>query len=333
MKQNARGDETRPDARRGFEVTMKPLSSALDAIGRTPLVHLNRLHPGPGTLLAKAEFLQPGGSVKDRAAKRIVLDALHDGRLLPGQAVVEMTSGNMGAGLAVVCAVTGNPFTAVMSAGNSPERARMVRAFGAEVLLVPQVDGAPGQVTGADIARAEHVARNLAQERGAFYVDQFNNACSVRAHEEGTGPEIWEAVGDRLAAFVAAVGSGGTFVGTSRYLKRRSRGVLCVAVEPQGAAVLARKPLTKPRHLLQGTGYGQVPPHWDPTLADKYIEVSDEAARAEMMRLASREGLFVGFSAAANVHAARTLLQSGSLAEDATVVTVLCDTGLKYTVD
>src|SRR5690349_23605835 len=130
-----------------------------------------------------------------------------------------MTSGNMGAGLALVRNVLGHRFTAVMSAGNSPERARMLEALGAEVVLVPQVDGAPGQVTGADVKRAADEARRLARGRGAWYVDQFHNPGSVAAHEHGTGPEIWRDLGGRLDAFVAIVGSGGTFVGTSRYLK------------------------------------------------------------------------------------------------------------------
>lgn len=305
-------------------------SSALELIGGTPLVELRSLQVGGGRILAKAEFLQPGGSVKDRAARTIVERARSLGHLAEGQPVVEMTSGNMGAGLAVVCAVLGHPFVAVMSEGNSPARARMLRGLGAEVVLVPQVDGAPGQVTGQDVARAAEVARSLAAERGGWYVDQFHNPGSVLAHEEGTGPEIWEATGGRVDAFVAAVGSGGTFVGTSRHLKGRSPGLLCVAVEPAGAEVLAGRPVTRPRHLLQGVGYGAAPPHWEPALMDRALAVTDEEALRYRRLLAEREGLFVGFSAAANVCAARRLLEEGGLGPESTVVTVLCDTGLKY---
>lgn len=305
-------------------------ASALDLIGNTPLVSLDRLHSGPGRILAKAEFLNPGGSVKDRAARRIVHDARRDGRLAPGQAVVEMTSGNMGAGLALVCNVLGHRFTAVMSAGNSPERARMLEALGAEVVLVPQVDGAPGQVTGADVKKAADEARRLARSRGAWYVDQFHNPGSVAAHEHGTGPEIWRDLGGRLDAFVAIVGSGGTFVGTSRYLKRRNPGIVCAAVEPQGCEPLAGKRITNTRHLLQGTGYGVIPPHWERGLADAVLCVSDEEAVLYRKLLAQREGLHVGFSAAANVCAAVKLLASGRMPREGTVVTVLCDTGLKY---
>jgi cysteine synthase A len=304
--------------------------SALDLIGRTPLVALSRVHRGPGQVLAKAEFVQPGGSVKDRAALRIIQDARTCGVLAAGQAVVEMTSGNMGAGLAVVCNAMGHPFVVTMSAGNSLARARMLEALGAEVVLVPQIDGCPGQVTGADIAVAAERAEGIAAERNAYYVNQFNNPACVKAHEEGTGPEIWEAVGGRLDAFVAAVGTGGTFVGTSGFLKGRQPGTWCVAVEPRGAEVLAGKEVTKPCHLLQGTGYGRIPPQWCAELADEFIAVSDQEAGVYRELIARREGLHVGFSAAANVCAAVKLIESGRLGEDPTVATILCDTGLKY---
>ena len=280
--------------------------------------------------MAKAEFVQPGGSVKDRAAAAIVTGARARGELQAGQPVVEMTSGNMGAGLAVVCAVLDHPLVLAMSAGNSPARARMMEGLGAEVVIVPQVDGEPGRVTGADITVAAERAREIAAERGGFYVNQFENPDTVNAHEEGTGPEIWRQAGGVVTAFVAAVGSGGTFVGASRFLKRVQPATVCAAVEPEGAAVLAGDELTEPRHLLQGTSYGFVPPLWEPELADLYLRVSDEEASEYRLMIAGREGLYVGFSAAANVCAAVKLLESGELGRDATVATVLCDTGLKY---
>ena len=177
----------------------KLFDSALEMIGNTPLVALKRLHPGPGTIFAKAEFVQPGGSVKDRAARQIIREAYASGKLAAGQTVVEMTSGNMGAGLAVVCNVTGNPFVAVMSVGNSIERVKMLRALGAEVVRTPQVDGAPGQVTGADIAAAAAQAREIARERNGYYVDQFNNPGGVHAHELGTAAQIRESAAARVA--------------------------------------------------------------------------------------------------------------------------------------
>ncbi len=305
-------------------------ASALDLIGRTPLVALDRAHPGPGRILAKAEFLQPGGSVKDRAARAILFAARADGRLRPGAPVIEMTSGNMGAGLAVACATLGHPLVVTLSAGNSPQRARMLEALGAEVVLVPQVDGAPGQVTGADVAAAAKRARDLAAECGGFYVDQFHAAEGPQAHAETTGPEIWEQSDGRVDAWVACIGTGATFLGVAAALRQRNPRILCAAVEPAGCQPLAGLAVTKPRHLLQGTGYGEVPPHWDAGLMDAAIPVTDAEAEHWRRRLALREGLHVGFSAAANACAAAALLASGRLPPDAVVATVLCDTGLKY---
>lgn len=304
--------------------------SALRLIGATPIVALDRIHKGPGRVLAKAEFVQPGGSVKDRAALRIIEDARASAQLAPGQPVVEMTSGNMGAGLAVVCSVLAHPLFVTMSEGNSAARAAMMESLGAEVVLVPQVEGSPGKVTGADIQAATQKAIEMAREKGGFYVDQFNNPSCVSAHEDGTGPEVWTALRGELDAFVAAVGTGGTFVGTSRYLKRMDSRVCCYAVEPEGVEVLAGKDVTRHEHTLQGTGYGFVPPQWEPRLADGFVAVSDEEAEQFRRKLAEREGLHVGYSAAANVCAAVKLIASGALGASPTVVTVLCDTGLKY---
>lgn len=310
--------------------TMSSTPGVLGLIGNTALVALNRVYTGPGRVFGKAEFLQPGGSVKDRAARAILEGALREGRLKPAQTVVTMTSGNFGAGLGVVCALLGHPFVATMSTGNSPERTKMMRAFGTEVVLVPQVDGSQGRVTGADIAAADVVARQIAKERDAFYVDQFTDKYSVLAHQEGTGPELWEQLAGMVDGFVACVGSGGTFVGTARFLKSQLRAIVCAAVEPEGAEVLAGKAVTKPDHLLQGTSYGKAPPCWDPTLMDLSISVTDNEAEEWRDRLARLEGLHVGFSAAANVLGAVKLLKSGRVRPDGTVATILCDTGLKY---
>lgn len=303
--------------------------SVLDLIGNTPIVGIGRAYDGPGRILAKAEYLQPGGSVKDRAAKAIVLAGRQDGRLSPGMPVVEMTSGNMGAGLAVVCAALGHPFIATMSAGNSPARARMMEGLGARVVLVPQIEGTPGNVTGADIAAAADEAVRIAGDEGGFYVDQFNAPEAIAAHEE-TGREILAQSGGQIDAWVASVGTGSTLQGVARTLKTARPGILCAAVEPEGCAPLAGKPVTKPGHIIQGTGYGAVPPAWDPSLMDFGLTVADDEARRWQRDLAAKDGLYVGFSAAANVCAAAKLLRSGRLRADATVVTVLCDTGLKY---
>ena len=309
---------------------MNALTSALDLIGQTPLVALDRIHPGPGRIVAKAEFLQPGGSVKDRAARAILFAARADGRLEAGRPVVEMTSGNMGAGLAVICATLNHPLVVTMSAGNSVARATMMRGLGAEVVIEPQVDGQPGQVTGRDIVAAAETARRIAVERGGFYVDQFNASEGVLAHRLTTGTEIWDQCGGRVDAWVAAVGTGATFLGVAAALRERSASILCAAVEPRGCRPLAGERVEKHRHILQGTGYGVVPSLWDASLMDLSIAVSDEEAEAWRHDLATREGLYVGFSAAANVCAAAWLLDSGRLGGDAVVATVLCDTGLKY---
>jgi len=195
---------------------------------------------------------------------------------------------------------------------------------------VPQVDGLPGQVTGKDIQKATEKAMEISNEKKAFYVDQFNNVSSIFAHEEGTGPEIWGVLGEELDAFVAAVGSGGTFIGTSRFLKARKPKMFCVPAEPEGAEILSGKEVEKPKHIIQGIGYGVVPPHWDTVLADATIAVSDEDATRFRKALAEREGLYVGFSAAANVCASIKLIRSGRLGSSPVVATILCDTGLKY---
>jgi cysteine synthase A len=305
-------------------------SSAIELIGRTPIIALKRVYDGPGGVVAKAEFLQPGGSVKDRAAKAILSAAREDGRLRPGMPVVEMTSGNMGAGLAVVCAALGHPLVVTMSSGNSPARARMLEGLGAEVVLVPQVDGRPGQVTGQDVESAAEAARSIAQERNGFYVNQFHAAEGIATHQTTTGREILDQLGSSVDGWVAAVGTGSTFMGVARALKAANSATICAAVEPHGCAILRGDPVTKPRHMLQGTGYGLIPPHWDPSLMDVSLDVSDEEAEHWRRKLACREGLYVGYSAAANVCAAVKLLQSGLLRTDAVVATVLCDTGLKY---
>jgi len=305
-------------------------SSALNLIGNTPLVALDRIHPGPGRIVAKAEFLQPGGSIKDRAAKAIVLSAISDGRLQPKMPVVEMTSGNMGSGLAVVCAALKHPLIVTMSAGNSPARARMLEGLGAEVILVDQVDGTPGQVTGPDIAAATEIAKSIAKDRRGFYVDQFHAPAGITAHETTTGPEILEQFGSTIDAWVAAVGTGCTFIGVAKSLKSANPATLCAAVEPMGSQPLSGQPIVKPKHIIQGIGYGSVPPHWNPALMDLSIPITDEEAQTWQRRLAHEEGLYAGYSAAANVCAASHLLQSGRLKPTAVVATVLCDTGLKY---
>lgn len=220
-------------------------------IGNTPLVQIPLRPSAEGPRLwAKAEFLQPGGSVKDRAAKAIIRRARRLGDLRPGQRVVEMSSGNMAAGLAVICNALGHPLSIFMSRGNSPERIAQLTAFGVDLHLVEQVSGTLAHVTGDDIAAAAQAAAVHAQRTGSYYVDQFNNPGSVEAHAHGTGPEILQALNGRVDAFLSVVGSGGTFVGVASAFAAAGVTPRRIAVEPVGAAVLAASRSQRP-----GTSY------------------------------------------------------------------------------
>jgi len=290
------------------------LTSAVAAIGHTPLVELARLTRGRGgRILAKLEYLNPGFSKKDRIARQIVEDAEADGTLRRGQTVVELTSGNTGTGLAIVCAVTGHPFVAVMSRGNSAERARMMRALGAEVVLVDQAPGsAAGQVSGADLELVEQEAQRIARDRDAFRADQFRHAGNFRAHYLHTGPEILEQSGGAFDAFCDFAGTGGTFAGCAAAFRERMAQVRCYVVEPD-----------RPQHRIQGGGYGMELPLLDRARVDGTITVTDGEAIAAARELARVEGIFAGFSSGANVAAALKLMP-------ATVVTIVNDSGLKY---
>ena len=303
------------------------------AIGRTPSVWLDRLVAARGLrgrVLAKLDHLNPGHSKKDRAALGIIDAARADGRLAPGQTVVELTSGNMGTGLAIVCAIRGHPFVAVMSRGNSPERARQMEALGAEVVLVDQLPGSrPGEVSGGDLAMVEVAAKRITRERRAFRADQFADPAGARAHEETTGPEIWEDAGRELDAFVDFAGSGGTYAGAIRALKARDARIKGYVVEPEGAAVLAGEEASEPNHPIQGGGYSMA------YLAlmrgkkiDGFLKVSGAEARRTARDLARTEGIMGGYSAGANVAAALSLLEGRHAG--GRVACVICDSGLKY---
>lgn len=308
------------------------MDSILGAIGNTPLVALDRMRAAAGIrprVYAKLEYFSPGGSVKDRAAVKILEVAAKEGRLQPGQKVVELTSGNMGIGLAIACAVKGHPFTAVMSAGNSRERWRIMKALGASVVLVPQAKGGlPGQVTRDDLDLVEKRAAALAKKVHAFRVDQFNNPANPAAHTEGTGEEIWNQTAGTVDNFVAIAGTSGTFVGISAALKSHDGRVKCHVVEPQHARVLAGKRVESQKHKLQGAGYALVPKIWDSALCDGFLGVTDSEAVKTVRLLARKEGILSGFTGGANVAAAMKL--SRTLGPKNVVVTVIPDTGLKY---
>lgn len=307
------------------------LPSAVEAIGDTPLVELSRLMRGvEGRLLAKLEYLNPGSSKKDRIARQIIADAEASGELTPGRTVVEMTSGNTGTGLAIVCGVKGFPFVAVMSKGNSAERAQMMRALGAEVVLVDQeAGGRAGQVSGADLALVERETERIVRERGAFRADQFRVAGNFRAHYLHTGPEILRQSGAAIDAFCDFAGSGGSFAGCAAAFKERRPTIRCFVVEPAGAAILAGQPVTHPGHRIQGGGYsrGQLEQLRREHI-DGYLTVTDDEAIAATHQLARTEGIFAGYSSGANVAAALQLLRTSCRGK--TVAVLINDSGLKY---
>ncbi len=307
-----------------------PFTSVIDVIGSTPLVELSRLTRNlDGRILAKLEYLNPGFSKKDRIARQMIEEAEADGRLHPGQTVVELTSGNTGTGLAIVCAVKGYPFVAVMSQGNSMERARMMSALGAEVVLVPQLpDSQPGQVSGGDLALVEQAAQKIVIERAAFRADQFHLEGNVRAHYLHTAPEIIHQSSGKIDAFCDFAGTGGSFAGCAAAFKEYNPAIQCFLIEPVGAAVLAGEAVTHPNHRIQGGGYAMDLPLLKPEHIDGYVQVSDDEAIQVTRRLAREEGIFAGFSSGANAAVALRLLETSQRGK--TIAILLCDSGLKY---
>lgn len=306
-------------------------SSVLGAIGNTPLVELSRVTRGlEGRIIAKLEYLNPSHSKKDRNALQMIEEAEEEGTLKPGQTVVELTSGNTGAGLAVVCAVKGYPFVAVMSKGNSTERSRMMEALGVEVILIDQLpESQPGQVSGGDLARVEEATQRIIEERNAFRADQFHLLGSSRCHYLHTAPEMLKQSNGRIEVFCDYAGTGSSFAGCAAAFKEYNPEILCYIVEPAGAAVLAGMPVTDPNHRIQGGGYSM------PELSlinrdhiDGYLQVSDAEAIDVTRRLARQEGIFTGFSSGANVAAAMQLLRTAC--QGKTIAVLLNDSGLKY---
>src|SRR5450830_1820757 len=289
----------------------------LDAVGNTPLLDLSRIaRDVPGLrLLAKAEYLNPGGSVKDRPARAMLLDGIERGLLTPGKRILEATSGNTGIADAMIGRALGFPVTLCLpEKGSSAHKTAMLRAFGAELVLTDPLEGTDGAIRKARAMAA-------AEPDKYFYPDQYSNPANWRAHFETTGPEIWGQTRGELTHFVAGLGTSGTFVGVARYIKSRSGRVACVSMQPDG-----------PMHGLDGMKHmasAMVPAIYDPTLADANLEVATEHAFAMCRRLAREEGVLVGPSAAANVVA--TLRVARDLAAGpATIVTILCDGGGRY---
>lgn len=308
------------------------LNNVTEAIGNTPMVRLSRITKAfgvQGNIFAKLEYLNPGFSKKDRVALQMITEAEEAGLLKPGQAVVELTSGNTGTGLAIACACKGYPFIACMSKGNSTERARMMKALGAEVILVDQMPGSlQGQVSGEDLALVEERAAQITKERNAFRADQFNLIACNNAHAQHTAEEMWYQADGQIDAFVDFVGSGSTFAGCSRSLKKHNPNIRCYVAEPATAAVYAKKEITNKSHKIQGGGYSMDLPLLDKSMITGCVQVSDDEATDMARNLAKLEGIFAGFSSGANVCAALELLKFEE--EGNNIALTLNDSGLKY---
>lgn len=288
-------------------------ANIIDSIGNTPLVKLNRITKG--NVFVKAEFLNPGGSIKDRVGKYIVEDAEKRGLLKPGSVIIEASSGNTGIGFALVGVQKGYRVIVVMPGSASEEREKIIKAFGGEVILTPKEEFLDGA-----LKKVEALKRKIPN---VFVPGQFENPKNPEAHYLTTAPEIWEQMGGKIDIFVAGVGSGGTLTGVGKFLKEKDKKIMIVAVEPKSsAALLGREPGL---HQIQGIGDGFVPKVLDKSIIDTVITISDEDAINTTRELAKKEGLLVGTSSGANVWAACHLAS-----HEKNVVTVLPDRAERY---
>ena len=300
----------------------KIYTSAAGLIGRTPLLELTNLEKKYGLkarILAKLEYLNPAGSVKDRIALAMIEDAEKKGLLTPQSVIIEPTSGNTGIGLASVAAARGYRIIIVMPDSMSVERRQLMKAYGAELVLTPGAQGMKGA-----IAKADELAAEIPH---SFIPGQFVNPANPEAHYTTTGPEIWEDTDGTVDAFVAGVGTGGTITGIGRYLREKNPAVRIIAVEPKTSAVLSTGVAGK--HGIQGIGAGFVPAVLDTGVYDEIIPVADEDAFATGRLVGKNEGVLVGISSGAAVWAALQLAQRPEMAGK-TIVVLLPDTGDRY---
>lgn len=310
---------SRPRSHAACNVAPEPLGqTALERVGNTPLIRLERItRELPGIeLLAKAEWFNPGGSVKDRAASAIVIEALADGRLAPGKVLLDATSGNTGIAYAMLGAALGFPVTLCMPSNASVERKRILAAYGANVMYTDPAEGSDGA-----IRRAREFFDAEAQKY--FYADQYSNDANWRAHYRTTANEIWSQTHGRVTHWVATLGTSGTFVGTTRRLKELNPSIRCISLQPDSAF-----------HGLEGLKHmatAIVPKIYDPSLADEDLGISTEESYRMVVRLAREEGLLVGISSgAAVVGALQVARRAVDRGERAVIVTLFPDSGDKY---
>jgi len=290
-----------------------------ELIGQTPLVRLKRIvAEGSADILAKLEYFNPGGSVKDRICLEMIEDAERKGLLKEGSTIIEPTSGNTGIGLAMIAAVKGYKCILVMSEAMSLERIYILKFYGAQIVLTPASKGMQGAID-----KAEKMHKKT---QGSFMPQQFRNQANPQAHRKTTAVEIMRATGGNIDAFVAGVGTGGTITGVGEILKKHNPHIKVVAVEPKGSPVLSGG--KSGPHRIQGLGAGFVPEILNSKIIDQIVEVKDEDAFKVAKLLAGKEGLFVGISAGAATWAALQVAES--LGKGKTVVTVLPDTGERY---
>jgi cysteine synthase A len=275
------------------------ITSITEAIGNTPLLRLDKLCSQlnlDGEIYAKLEHLNPSFSKKDRIALGMIELAEKKGDLKPGQPVLEVTSGNTGTGLALVCAAKGYRFICCMSIGNSIERVKMVQAFGGETVLVKQAPGAvKGKVSNDDLMLVEEEAQRIAKETGAYCINRFHNTDSSYAQEPAAA-EMWEQSEGKLSAFADFIGTGGTFAGYARYLKTKNADIKCYAVEPMGCAYYGDDMKPGAAHRIQGGGYAKAVENVERNTIDGCITISDDEAVEMTRKIAAVEGIFAGFS-------------------------------------
>jgi len=305
----------------------------VEAIGNTPLIKLKHASEATGcTILGKAEFMNPGQSVKDRAGKWMILEAEKRGELKPGGLVVEATAGNTGIGLAVVAAARGYRTLIVIPDTQSQEKKDMLRLCGAELVEVPVLPF-------ANPNNYQHVGRRLADQlrktepNGVLFADQWNNLDNAKAHYESTGPEIWEQTGGKIDGFISAVGTGGTLAGTSRYLKEKNKDIVTACADPHGFAMYnwfknGEAKSTPGDSITEGIGIGRVTPVIETAKVDTAFLISDEDAVNTIYELLEHEGLCLGGSTGINVAGAIQLARQ--LGPGKTIVTILCDSGNRY---